>query len=81
MSEKLRTLSGDTVVKIFLRYGALYKRTTGSHARLALDTDSGTKYITIPLHTELKKGTFHSIAKDFEQWFGNKAMRDEFYSQ
>ncbi|HAT68348.1 MAG: hypothetical protein A2481_03410 [Candidatus Yonathbacteria bacterium RIFOXYC2_FULL_47_9] len=70
---KLKQLSGKEVIKIFESHGFEVKRTTGSHTRLTLVRDGTSYHITIPLHDALKKGTLHSIVKDFETYFGKDA--------
>jgi predicted RNA binding protein YcfA (HicA-like mRNA interferase family) len=55
MSEKLKVLSSSDVIKIFLKYGCVIKRTIGSHTRISYTSDLGNRYVTVPLHRELKK--------------------------
>lgn len=67
---KLKQFSGKEVVKIFESHGFAIKRSVGSHVRLTFAQDDSSYHVTIPLHDPLKKGTLHSIVKDFELCFG-----------
>lgn len=78
---KLKQLSGKEVVKIFELYGFKIKRNVGSHTRLTLFQDGISYHITIPLHNSLKKGTLHSIVKDFELCFGKKETNKCFFNE
>ena len=80
MSNNLKVLNGKEVIKIFEQYGFIQVRSKGSHVRLACYRDNAKHLITIPLHTELKRGTLYSIAKEFGLIFGNDAMKKEMYN-
>ncbi len=69
---KPKQFSGKEVVKIFESHGFKISRTVGSHVRLTLLQNGSSFHITIPLHDNLKKGTLHSIIKDFELCFGKE---------
>ena len=79
MSPKLKVFSGNDVIKIFERYGAVVVRTAGSHVRIFYKDSSREYHITIPLHKELKKGTLKAISKDFVACFGKETCKKEFY--
>jgi predicted RNA binding protein YcfA (HicA-like mRNA interferase family) len=79
MTNKIKILSGKEVVKLFEKYGAVVGRTSGSHVRLQINNGSEQIHVTVPMHKEIKKGTLHSIAKDFEKCFGKEAIMKEFY--
>ena len=66
------------MIKIFTKYGAEIIRTKGSHVRLGVHTLEQ-KYITIPLHNPIKRGTLSGITKDFQECFGIEKTRQEFY--
>ena len=53
---KLRTLSGDDLVKVFGRFGFSEYSQRGSHLKLRRQTPLGRQTLTIPLHPELDKG-------------------------
>jgi predicted RNA binding protein YcfA (HicA-like mRNA interferase family) len=77
-NKKQRVLIGNDVIKIFTQYGAVVKRTVGSHVRLEIPGDP-VKHITIPLHNPIKRGTLHGIIKDFQECFGIEHTHKEFY--
>ena len=78
---KLKQLSGKEVVKIFESHGFEIKRTVGSHVRLTLVQNGISHHITIPAHKTLKRGTLHSIIKDFELCFGKEEAKLLFFSE
>ena len=78
MPKKYRVLSGDEVVRIFIRYGFEIKRQVGSHIRLTLKQSESSVHITIPKHTELKLGTLHAIRSEFAATFGEVIAKKEF---
>jgi predicted RNA binding protein YcfA (HicA-like mRNA interferase family) len=52
-------MSGEEMLKLFLRAGWMVLRQKGSHVIIG----DGEKRETIPLHRELKKGLEHSLLK------------------
>jgi len=78
--QKLKQLSGKEVIKIFQSHGFEIKRIVGSHVRLTLLQDKNSYHVTIPNHKELKKGTLHSIIKDFELCFGKEETEKYFFN-
>lgn len=77
---KIKQFSGKEVVRIFEEHGFEVKRTVGSHVRLTLKRDNSSHHVTIPLHKQIKKGTMHSIVKDFELCFGKDESERYFFS-
>ena len=70
-----RTFSGREVVRVLVNAGGFeWRRTTGDHAQLYYEhpeNEDDRRYVTVPLHDELKTGTLRSIAdnagaEDFE---------------
>ncbi|MBS3106380.1 type II toxin-antitoxin system HicA family toxin [Candidatus Woesearchaeota archaeon] len=57
-------VSGIEVIKRLKRVGFVATRQKGSHVRLEKSGKDGTIKLTVPLHSELKKGTLHRIIKD-----------------
>jgi len=58
---KLPTISGFKLIKILTKYfGFEVLRQKGSHVTLT----NGVIFITVPLHSELDKGTLNAILKD-----------------
>lgn len=60
---KLPQISGLDLVKKLAKKGFVVVRQRGSHIRLEKNTPDGTIKITIPNHSNLKKGTLHHILK------------------
>ena len=61
---KLPIISGIEVIKRLKKSGFIATRQKGSHVRLERYVDNTTIKITVPLHSELKKGTLNRIIKD-----------------
>ncbi len=70
-----RVFSGREVVKGLVNVGGFeWQRTTGDHAQLFYEhptNETDRRFVTVPLHDELKVGTLRDIAdsagaKDFE---------------
>ena len=60
----LPPISGIEVIKRLKRAGFIATRQKGSHVRLEKYVGNKTIKITVPLHSELKKGTLSRIIKD-----------------
>ncbi len=58
---KLPVLSGKDVVKILIKMGYSYVRTSGDHAILKKETLIKKSVIPVPLHNELAISTLKSI--------------------
>jgi predicted RNA binding protein YcfA (HicA-like mRNA interferase family) len=61
---KLPVISGIEVIKKLQKAGFLATRQKGSHVRLEKFDGEKTIKITVPLHSEMKKGTLHRIIKE-----------------
>ena len=61
---KLPLLSGLEVIKRLKKADFIATRQKGSHVRLEKYATDKTVKITVPMHTELKKGTLLRIIKD-----------------
>ncbi len=61
---KLPLISGLEVIKRLKKTGFIATRQKGSHVRLEKYVEDKIVKITIPLHSELKKGTLSRIIKD-----------------
>ena len=62
MSKKLPVISGKKAVKAFAKAGWHLDRTSGSHAILRKEGSAIT--LSIPMHSELRKGLLRSLLKD-----------------
>ena len=61
---KLPLISGIEVIKRLKKSGFIATRQRGSHVRLEKSTADTIIKLTVPLHSELKKGTLSRIIKD-----------------
>ena len=61
---KIPLISCLEVVRRLKNFGFVTVRQRGSHAGLDKSTAEGTIKLTVPLHSELKRGTFHHNLKD-----------------
>ena len=61
---KIPIISGIDVIKRLKKAGFIATRQKGSHIRLEKSTSDITIKLTVPLHSELKKGTLNRIIKD-----------------
>ena len=61
---KLPHISGIEVIKRLKRFGFIATRQKGSHVRLEKSVGEKVVKMTVPLHTELKKGTLARIIKN-----------------
>lgn len=61
---KIPLISGIEVIKRPKKTGFVATRQKGSHVRLEKSMSDTTIKITVPLHSELKKGTLNRIIKD-----------------
>jgi len=61
---KLPLISGTEVIKRLKKAGFIATRQKGSHVRLEKYNGNKTVKLTVPLHSELKKGTLSRIIKD-----------------
>jgi len=80
-----RTFSGHEVVKVLVNVGDFeWRRTVGDHAQLYYEhptNDADKRWVTVPLHDELRTGTLRKIAdsagaNDFDSfcaWIDNNA--------
>ena len=69
---RLPIISGQQAIKVFVKQGYLVQRQRGSHVMLVKE---GTGRLTVPLHTELDRGTLRALIRaagmtveDFVRW-------------
>lgn len=61
---KLPIISGIEVIKRLKKAGFIATRQKGSHVRLEKYSEGEVIKLTVPLHSEMKKGTLNRIIKD-----------------
>ncbi|MCH8075542.1 MAG: type II toxin-antitoxin system HicA family toxin [SAR324 cluster bacterium] len=60
---RLKTLSGEEVLRIMRRHGFLEVRRRGSHAVMQFQEGERTITVPVPMHSELRIGTLRSIIR------------------
>ena len=68
MSEKLPTISGDTLIRFLKSLGYVVVRQRGSHVRLVKETVAGNHKMTVPIHDPVAKGTLADILGKVAIW-------------
>jgi predicted RNA binding protein YcfA (HicA-like mRNA interferase family) len=81
MSRKLRVLSGKELCKILESYSFVLKRKVGSHCRFTLEKIDATFHITVPMHTEIKKGTLGDIIDELKKCIDLEILEKDFYTE
>ncbi len=79
---KLKILSGEEVVKIFLSFNFVVAVQEGSHIKLARILSDGTRQtLTIPNHQELDKGTLRAIYRQALRYISENELKNHFYAE
>ncbi|MEK7263611.1 MAG: type II toxin-antitoxin system HicA family toxin [Bacteroidota bacterium] len=82
MPYKLRRLSGMEVLSIFKKFGFAIHSQKGSHAKLRrINSLNEKQTLTIPIHTELDKGTLRAIVKQANKYISDAELTREFYTE
>jgi predicted RNA binding protein YcfA (HicA-like mRNA interferase family) len=79
---KLRTLSGEDLLRILAGFGFHPFSQRGSHVKLRRVLSDGTKQtLTIVLHDELDKGTLRAIFRQSLRFISEEDLRPHFYTE
>jgi len=79
---KLKILSDQEIVKIFLVFGFSVAAQRGSHIKLVrILPDSARQTLTIPSHSELDKGTIKAIYRQALRYIPDGELKPHFYSE
>ncbi len=79
---RLKTLSGNDVVGILRAFGFETASQRGSHAKLHRILKDGVRQtLTIPLHTELDKGTIRAIYRQATRYIPEQELAPHFYAK
>lgn len=79
---KLRTLSGEEVIKTLEGFGFFIANRKGSHVKLKRITENNMKQtLTIPVHAELDKGTLKAIYSQATRYISDDDLRNHFYTE
>lgn len=77
---KLKTLSGNAVIKILGQSGFVVASQRGSHVKLRRPMNQGSQTLTIPLHKELDRGTLHAIYNQASRFVNTSELQKHFYT-
>ena len=81
MPGRLRSLSGQDVVRILAQFGFELVGQRGSHVKLRRVTSAGTKQtLHIPLHGELRRGTLRAIVQQASAYVPDADLQTCFYA-
>ncbi len=77
---KLKSLTGDDVIKVLSSFGFEIVSQRGSHAKLRRLLADGTKQtLTIPRHEDLDKGTLRAVFRQALRYVPEEQLRPHFY--
>ncbi|MEK9166579.1 MAG: type II toxin-antitoxin system HicA family toxin [Patescibacteria group bacterium] len=77
---KLKTLSGEEVIQVFISFGFEITAQRGSHVKLRRLTPTGKQTLTVPNHKELDKGTLRAIYVQGLRYIPESDLRQHFYT-
>jgi len=79
---KLKVLSGEEIIKIFLSFGFRMAAQRGSHVKLSRIQKDGTKQtLTIPKHSEMDRGTLKAIYRQALRYVPEEELKPFFYRE
>ncbi len=79
---KLRTLSGDDLLRILSQFGSTTHTQRGSHVKLRRVLANGTRQtLTIVAHKEVDKGTLHAIFRQAIRYIPESALAPFFFAE
>lgn len=79
---KLKNLSGEDVIKIFLSFRFEMASQKGSHVKLQrILPDESKQTMTIPNHSELDTGTLRAIYRQALRYIPSGDLKPHFYSE
>jgi predicted RNA binding protein YcfA (HicA-like mRNA interferase family) len=78
---KLKSLTGDDVIRILSWFNFEVVSQRGSHAKLRRVLSDGTKQtLTIPRHEDIDKGTLRAVFRQALRYIPEEQLRSHFYS-
>ncbi|MBI4919749.1 type II toxin-antitoxin system HicA family toxin [Candidatus Azambacteria bacterium] len=78
---KLKILSGQEIIKIFIGFDFSMAAQKGSHIKLIRILGGTRQTLTIPNHSELDKGTIKAIYRQALVYVSESEIRPYFYSE
>ena len=78
---KLRSLSGQEVLKVFAKFGFEKVDQEGSHVKIRRQLlGCGRQSLTVPLHDEIDRGTLKAIFRQALRYIPESDLHPHFYS-
>ena len=77
---KLRSLSGQDLLRIFSKFGFVKCSQRGSHVKLRRDSEAGKQILTIVLHREVDKGTLQAIFRQALRYIAEAESVPHFFA-
>jgi predicted RNA binding protein YcfA (HicA-like mRNA interferase family) len=78
---KLRTLSGDDLLRIFSQFGFSKYSQRGSHVKLRRVLSNGSRQtLTIVTHQDVDKGTLHAIFRQALRYLPEAELAPHFFA-
>ena len=81
MPNKLRTLSGNEIVKFLEKNGFYIDGTHGSHRKMKRIINEHKQTLIIPLHKQVAKGTLHDIFRQIYEYIPEDKVQTFFYTE
>ncbi len=78
---RLRQLSGQELVRIFLSFGFSIQSQSGSHVKLRRLNHGLKETLIIPNHDDLPTGTLRGIFRQASSYIDTDELQDIFYSE
>jgi predicted RNA binding protein YcfA (HicA-like mRNA interferase family) len=78
---RLRSLSGQDLLRIFSKFGFEKFSQRGSHVKLRRNVTGGRQILTIVLHRDIDKGTLHAIFRQASRYIAEAEMAPHFFTE
>jgi predicted RNA binding protein YcfA (HicA-like mRNA interferase family) len=78
---KLRSLSGQDLLRIFSKFGFQKVSQRGSHLKLRRDMKGRRQILTIVLHGEIDKGTLLAIFRQASRYIAEAELTRHFFAE
>ena len=78
---KLRSLSGDELLRIFAQFGFIKVSQRGSHVKLHRNMSGRRQILTIVLHRGVDKGTLSAIFRQALRYIPEAELEPHFFTE
>jgi predicted RNA binding protein YcfA (HicA-like mRNA interferase family) len=78
---KLRSLSGQDLLRIFSKFAFVKFSQRGSHVKLRRNTAGGKQILTVVLHDEVDKGTLQAIFRQASRYVSEADLAPYFFTE